>query len=122
MLSVTDRDSQYCLAEASRTNPASATGATFDDDSNLLWVGSGGWPKEGRICEVRHLNSDLGITAEHRKTTVKLQPVASGTYPFQIVPDLSRDSRFANLSVVSGPPYFRFYAGIDSGTTTKLFR
>ena len=57
--------------------------------------------KSGRLCE----------------KTIELPP-SLGSHPSLFtVQDLSQDSRFKNLPFVTGPPYFKFYAGTP--LTTK---
>ena len=53
MPSVTDRDTQYFLAEASRPAPGLSNKDTFQKDEDLLFVGGFGVPKKGKMCEVR---------------------------------------------------------------------
>jgi len=65
-----------------------------------LWFGCGNVDKSGRLCE----------------KTIELPP-SLGRHPCFTVQDLSNDERFNQLPFVTGPPYFKFYAGTP--LTTK---
>lgn len=65
-----------------------------------LWFGCGTVDKSGRLCE----------------KTIELPP-SLGRHPCFTVQDLSKDERFNQLPFVTGPPYFKFYAGTP--LTTK---
>ena len=70
----------------------------MEDDG--LWFGCGTVDKSGRLCE----------------KTIELPP-SMVRPPCFTVKDLSRDESFKQLPFVSGPPFFRFYAGTP--LTTK---
>lgn len=47
-------------------------------------------------------------------------PTCPGTYPFFIVPDLTQDERFSQLSIVTDAPHLRFYAGTPLTTSNGV--
>lgn len=49
--SLIDRETQYFIAEASRTADRSAT-ETFEKHEKLQWLGCEGVSKSGKLCEV----------------------------------------------------------------------
>lgn len=93
MISVVDKQTQYFIAEATKTLMLSDT-RKFERDGDSLWLGCTSVPKAGRLCE----------------RTVELSPIP-GKYPCFTVTDLSQDERFNQLPFVTEPPHFRFYAG-----------
>jgi hypothetical protein len=112
--SVTDRDTQYFLADASAASLKPPQATIVEQDGDQLFVCSDAVPKEGTICEVGLSELITETVTNLPQTTVRLQPTSPGTYPFFTVPDLSKDSRYADMAVVKGPPYFRFYAGMST--------
>ncbi|KAL8730215.1 MAG: hypothetical protein Q9166_004192 [cf. Caloplaca sp. 2 TL-2023] len=98
MVSVIAKDTQYFLAEA--TKSLDLVDNKICDEGDALWVGCGSVDKAGRLCE----------------KTVEL-PANPGSYPCFTVTDLSKDERFNQLPFVTGDPHFRFYAGTP--LTTK---
>lgn len=113
--SATDRDTQYFLAEASSGSLGLPEAAIFQQDGDLLLTRRDAVPKKGTIAEVGVFGVITETVTNLPQTTVRLQPTSPGTYPFFTVPDLSKDSRYADMAVVKGPPYFRFYAGMSRG-------
>ncbi|KUJ21566.1 uncharacterized protein LY89DRAFT_637378 [Mollisia scopiformis] len=94
MLSVIDSDTQYFLAESTKT-------VDLLDNNNYapgdgIWMGCATVTKPGRLCE----------------RTIAVTPAKPGNYPCFIVDDLSKDERFNTLPFVTGPPFLRFYAGV----------
>lgn len=93
MISVIDSQTQYFIAESTKTLDL------FDNTKHLpgdnLWLGCSAVSKDGRLCE----------------KTVGLPPTAPGKYPAFIVPDLSKDGRFNTLPFVTEAPFLKFYAG-----------
>ncbi len=43
---------------------------------------------------------------------LQLEPTSENKYPLFVVPDLTQDERFAKMNIVTGPPHFKFYAGM----------
>lgn len=94
------RDKQYFIAESTKTlDLADDTKSEVEGDG--LWFGCGTVDKAGRLCE----------------KTIELPP-SLGLHPSLFtVTDLSKDERFNELPFVTGPPFFKFYAGTP--LTTK---
>ncbi|KAI4087353.1 MAG: hypothetical protein LQ344_006848 [Seirophora lacunosa] len=99
MISVIAKDTQYFIAEATKTLDL-VDNQHCDVEGDALWVGCASVDKSGRLCE----------------KTIEL-PASPDTYPCFTVTDLSQDDRFSKLPFVTGPPKFRFYAGTP--LTTK---
>ncbi|KAK0121706.1 hypothetical protein ONS95_009991 [Cadophora gregata] len=94
MISVIDAETQYFIAEGTKTvdlvdNRQHAPG----DD---IWIGCASVSKAGRLCE----------------RTISVPPQTDGQYPSFIVDDLSKDDRFNTLPFVTGAPFLKFYAGV----------
>ena len=88
-----DRQKQYLIAEATRTlNLTNTEESELEDDG--LWFGCGTINKSGGLCE----------------NTIKLTPTL-GRPPYLTIRDLSKDERFSEAPIVTGPPYFKFYVG-----------
>ena len=98
MINVMDSNTMYFLAEATTASDGEPGdhGTSLNLVEDPIFLGCSGVPLEGRICE-------LTIRAD--------SPGAGRSVPVFCVPDLSLDPRFSPLSVVSGPPYYRYYAG-----------
>ncbi|CAI7587000.1 unnamed protein product [Penicillium pancosmium] len=96
IITILNRDSQFVLAEATRTtNLGSST--LFGDKGDNLFAGTSTLSSTWNICqETVNLRSD----EQH-----------DGTYPFLIINDLEREERFRKLPFVQGEPHSRFYAG-----------
>ena len=97
-----DRDTQYFLAESTKTLDLADTSKS-DKEGDGLWLGCSSVLAAGRLCE----------------KTVEL-PVLPNGHPAFIVNDLSQDSRFNQLPFVAGPPYFRYYAGVPLTTNRGI--
>ena len=97
--SLIDRENQYFIAEATKSLDLANTNKS-EVEGDSLWFGCGTVDKSGRLCE----------------KTIELPPCL-GRYPCFTVKDLSKDERFNQLPFVTGPPYFKFYAGTP--LTTK---
>ena len=99
MINFMDRDVMYFLSEATRV-----PGEHFEEASEFIedpiLVACSSVPLKGKICEltIRLDNDD-----------------APARVPMYIINDLSR-SEFAHMEIISGPPYYRFYAGIPITT------
>ncbi len=72
-----------------------------EEEGDGLWFGCGTVDKSGRLCE----------------KTIELPPSLATSPSLFTVTDLSKDERFNQLPFVTGPPYFKFYAGTP--LTTK---
>lgn len=100
MISVIGKQTQYFLAESTKTLDL-LDNQKSEVEGDRLWVGCGEVDKEGRLCE----------------KTIELPHMPSG-FPCFMVTDLSLDNRFNQLPFVTGPPYFKYYAGTPL-TTNK---
>jgi hypothetical protein len=99
MVSLLDRDTQYFIAESSKTLSLEDN-TRFEDPSDALWAGCINVPKAGRLCE----------------HTLKAAPSPDGLPPYFEVLDLPKDSRFKDLGFVAGDPYFKYYCGVPLRT------
>ena len=95
-----DRDKQYFVAESTKSLDLVTTNKS-EEEGDGLWFGCGTVDKSGRLCE----------------KTIEMPPSLATSPSLYTVTDLSKDERFNGLPFVSGPPYFRFYAGTP--LTTK---
>ncbi|KAL9579155.1 MAG: hypothetical protein Q9212_005272 [Teloschistes hypoglaucus] len=102
VVSVIGRKTQYFLAEATRFTDITNHGAREVGNEDM-WLGLGTIDKTGGLCE----------------NTLAL-PTSPGTYPCFTVPDLTQDERFSQLSIVTGAPHFRFYAGTPLTTSNGV--
>ncbi|KAJ5995695.1 hypothetical protein N7481_002672 [Penicillium waksmanii] len=96
IITILNRDSQFVLAEATRTtNVGSST--LFGEKGDNLFAGTSTLSSTWNICQ----------------ETVKLRSDEQdgGTYPFLIINDLEREEHFKKLPFVQGEPHSRFYAG-----------
>ncbi|MCJ1399585.1 hypothetical protein MMC11_002787 [Xylographa trunciseda] len=99
MISVIGKETQYFIAEATKTLDL-VDNTKSEEEGDGLWLGCSNVNKSGRLCE----------------KTVELPPVHGDFACFEIT-DLSNDDRFNMLPFVTGPPHFKYYAGTP--LTTK---
>lgn len=99
MINVMDRNLMYFLSEATKVS-AEEGEEIYEFVEDPIFLTCSSVPLEGRICDmtIRLANGD--------ETTPP---------PMFVVPDLSV-SQFAHMSIISGPPYYRFYAGVPITT------
>ena len=116
--SVVDKETQYFIAEATKTLMLSDTRKS-ERQSDGLWVGCTSVPKEGRLCEVYSLLQLRPTCRLRLKKTIELPPILD-KYPCFTVTDLTADERFCELPFVTGPPHFRFYAGTPLTTENGI--
>ncbi|RAH47724.1 hybrid sensor histidine kinase/response regulator [Aspergillus brunneoviolaceus CBS 621.78] len=104
LISVSDQDSQFIIAQAAQTNQG---------DLDLQDLGDGVWNGNSR------LSLDEWIMC---RDTLDLPPSnrEKGTSSFIEVNDLSIDERYKNLPFVRGDPGFRFYAGTPLTADKKI--
>ncbi|KAE8145765.1 hypothetical protein BDV25DRAFT_163925 [Aspergillus avenaceus] len=105
LISVSDRNSQYVLAQSTRfsTDPCG-----YESNADGLWTG----------CTT--ISSDAWKMCA---ATVALGPSTKrgeGQYKFLVVDDLSQDDEFKKLPFVKQEPHFRFYAGTPLTTETNI--
>lgn len=97
MVSVSDRETQYFIAESTKTLHLHTQ--TADNPMDALWAGCISVPKAGRLCEYTI------ATAASKDPT-----------PCFEVNDLEKDPRFNTLPFVTGGPKFRYYVGVPITT------
>lgn len=99
MINVMDRDAMYFLTEATMVSSQNGE-ASFEFVEDPVFMMCNSAPLKGRICELtlRLANDD------------EVSPV-----PFFVINDLSQ-SQFAHMEIISGPPHYRFYAGVPITT------
>ncbi|THC93780.1 hypothetical protein EYZ11_006757 [Aspergillus tanneri] len=103
LISVSDRTSQFILAQSTQ----SCSQTNYEATGNGVWGG----------C------SSVSCSAwQMCKSTLDLPPSnrESGQYHFMVLNDLSKDVRYKNLPFVQGEPHFRFYAGTPLTTATNI--
>ncbi|ORY11716.1 hypothetical protein BCR34DRAFT_483734, partial [Clohesyomyces aquaticus] len=94
MVSLIDRETQYFVAESTKTLQLDDA-LQHDDPADAIWAGCVNVPKAGRLCE---------------HTIATLPPPGGGPACFEVC-DLSQDDRFNTLDFIAGPPHFRYYIG-----------
>ncbi|CEJ62180.1 hypothetical protein PMG11_10688 [Penicillium brasilianum] len=95
-ITILNRDSQFVLAEATKTtNLGSST--LFSEQGDSLFAGTSILSNPWNVCQ--------------ETVNIQLDEQQEGTYPFLIVNDLVCHERFRNLPFVQGEPHSRFYAG-----------
>jgi GAF domain-containing protein len=99
MVSLLDRDTQYFIAESSKTLHLDDN-TRHEDPQDALWAGCINVPKAGRLCEY----------------TLKSVPSPDGRPPYFEVLNLAQDPRFDQLDFVQGPPHFKYYCGVPLRT------
>jgi len=99
---VIDRETQYFIAESTKTLDLLDTSKS-EKEGDGLWLGCASVSAAGRLCE----------------KTLEL-PVVPNGFPAFIVNDLSQDSRFNQLPFITGPPFFRYYAGVPLTTNRGI--
>ncbi|OQV10992.1 Hi Kinase A phospho-acceptor domain-containing protein [Cladophialophora immunda] len=98
MINVMDRDVMYSLSEATKISTDEGEEIyEFVEDPILLDCSS--VPLKGRICDM----------------TVRLDNKDQNDVPKFVINDLAK-SQFAHMEIISGPPYYRFYAGVPVTT------
>ncbi|OAL27594.1 hypothetical protein AYO22_03498 [Fonsecaea multimorphosa] len=98
MINVMDRDVMYFLSGATKiwTDEAEETYEFVEDP---IFLNCSSVPLKGRICEL----------------TIRLDNKDHNGVPTFVINDLA-DSQFAHMEIISGPPYYRFYAGVPITT------
>jgi len=94
LVSLIDRETQYFVAESTKTLHLD-TGLA-DDPTDAIWAGCVNVPKAGRLCEY----------------TLEASPAMNGSPPSFEVCDLAKDVRFNKLPFVTSGPKFRYYVGV----------
>ncbi|QDS77761.1 hypothetical protein FKW77_005006 [Venturia effusa] len=99
MVSLIDRETQYFVAESTKTLDLSDA-SQYDDPSDAIWAGCVEVPKAGRLCE----------------HTIQEVPRANGDPAIFEVLDLTKDDRFNTLPFVAEAPFFKYYCGVPLRT------
>ncbi|EXJ66842.1 uncharacterized protein A1O5_10037 [Cladophialophora psammophila CBS 110553] len=98
MVNVMDRDVMYFLSEATKISTEEGD-ETYEFVEDPIFLDCSSVPLKGKICEL----------------TIRLDNKDDNTVPKFVINDLSK-SEFAHMEIVSGPPYYRFYAGVPITT------
>lgn len=102
MINCMDRDTMYFLTEATASRTR-IEGELHQFIQDPILASCTSVPLKGRICEL----------------TIRLTDKPDKRLPTFVVPDLTK-SRFAGMSIISGPPFYRFYAGMPIRTKSGL--
>ncbi|KAI9880255.1 MAG: hypothetical protein M1830_004600 [Pleopsidium flavum] len=102
MISVIDHETQYFIAESTKTLNL-LDNSKSETEGDGLWLGCASVSAAGRLCE----------------KTIELPVIPNGFQAF-VVNDLSQDPRFNQLPFVTGPPFFRYYAGVPLTTNRGI--
>ncbi|KAK0252947.1 hypothetical protein LTR35_018369, partial [Friedmanniomyces endolithicus] len=98
LVSLIDRETQYFIAESTKTLHLD-TGIA-DDPTDAIWAGCISVPKAGRLCEC----------------TLEALPSPTAAPPCFEIRDLTKDPRFNKLPFIAGGPKFRYYVGVPIKT------
>ncbi|KAJ5095199.1 hypothetical protein N7532_007490 [Penicillium argentinense] len=104
-ITILNRDSQFILAEATRTTNVGSSKLPVMKENELL-TGTSTLADAWNICQ----------------ETVEIQPEEqqNETYSFLIIDDLGKEDRFKRLPFVEGEPHSRFYAGTPLTTDNNI--
>lgn len=106
MVSLIDSDTQYFVAESTKTLNLENV-SVADNLMDQVWAGCVSVPKAGRLCE----------------HTIVQRPRQKGrqwTPAYFEVCDLSLDERFNELPFVTSEPFFRYYCGVPLQTESGV--
>jgi signal transduction histidine kinase/CheY-like chemotaxis protein len=99
MINVMDRDVMYFLSEATKISTEHGE-ATYEFVEDPIFLACSSLPLKGRICE-------LTLRLDNSEDSAPL--------PMFVINDLTQ-SQFAHMEIITGPPYYRFYAGVPIKT------
>ncbi|GKZ17266.1 hypothetical protein AbraIFM66951_010589 [Aspergillus brasiliensis] len=126
LISVSDRQSQFILAQSTRTGKVSDYEAAGDG----IWNGCSSMSANAwSMCKVGTCSSEKcvdrllnNVLRPSLQATVALPPNnrEKGQHNFLVVNDLREDDRYKRLQFVQGEPGFRFYAGTPLTTETNI--
>ncbi|PWY92868.1 hypothetical protein BO70DRAFT_357985 [Aspergillus heteromorphus CBS 117.55] len=126
LISVSDRQSQFILAQSTRTGGVSDYETTGNGvwngcptiSNNVLSMCKVGTTSSGQVVD-RSLNNSLRPLIQ---ATIALPPSSrdQGQHSFKVINDLSEEERYKRLPFVQGDPGFRFYAGTPLTTETNI--
>ena len=111
------RNTQYVLAESTRT--LSLSDDSFEAEGDALWHGCGSGDKSFSLCEVCVTVWVKAKPLTGLQATVDL-PMDTEENSILVVPDLSKHKTFRNRPYITGPPYWRFYAGAPIRTKSGV--
>ncbi|GAA84283.1 sensor histidine kinase/response regulator [Aspergillus luchuensis IFO 4308] len=126
LISVSDRQSQFILAQSTRTGKVS----DYESAGDGIWNGCASMSANAwSMCKVGTYSSEKFVDRLLNKVlrpslqaTVALPPNnrEKGQHSFLVVNDLREDDRYKRLQFVQGEPGFRFYAGTPLTTHTNI--
>lgn len=99
MVSLIDRETQYFVAESTKTLDLSDS-TQYDDPTDAIWAGCVNVPKAGRLCE----------------HTIQELPRVNGDPAIFEVLDLTKDDRFNTLPFIAEAPFLKYYCGVPLRT------
>ncbi|KAK0618709.1 Autoinducer 2 sensor kinase/phosphatase LuxQ [Lasiodiplodia hormozganensis] len=99
IISLIDRETQYFVAESTKTLELANSDESEDPD-DAVWAVCKSVPKRGRLCE----------------QTLEQTPSSDGSPACFEVTDLSKDAQYSSLPFVAGEPHFRYYVGVPLRT------
>ncbi|KAF2431009.1 hypothetical protein EJ08DRAFT_568907, partial [Tothia fuscella] len=102
MVSLIDRDTQYFVAESTKTLHLDDA-SQYGDPGDALWAGCINVPKAGRLCE----------------HTIQTMPTPTSPAYFEVL-DLTKDERFNTLPFVTAEPFFKYYCGVPLRTKNGI--
>lgn len=76
-------------------------------------------PPKSRIWGLWTVKEVLNLLRKPQKT-ITLKPTSESRYPLFVVDDLREHKIYRNIPCVSGPPYFRYYAGTPLTTSNGI--
>lgn len=123
---MSDRQSQFILAQSTRTGKVS----DYESAGDGIWNGCASMPSNAwSMCKVGTYSSEKFVDRLLNKVlrpslqaTVALPPNnrEKGQHSFLVINDLREDDRYKRLQFVQGEPGFRFYAGTPLTTETNI--
>lgn len=103
MINCMDRDVMYFLTEATARRTSVEGKELHEFIHDPILASCMAVPLKGRICEM----------------TINLPDRPDNRPPIFVVSDL-KNSQFSHMSIISGPPYYRFYAGMPIQTKNGI--
>ncbi|KAK4996724.1 hypothetical protein LTR66_003724 [Elasticomyces elasticus] len=99
MVSLIDRDTQYFVAESTKTLSLEDSSVS-EHPNDAIWAGCINVPKAGRLCE---------------HTLQAMPSQGCRTAHFEVL-DMPKDERFQDLPFVQSEPFFKYYCGVPLRT------
>ncbi|KAJ5495899.1 hypothetical protein N7539_001015 [Penicillium diatomitis] len=109
-ISVSDRDSQFIIAQSAQTKQSDNRYDMIGENSHTGHV----------FGSIEHASYQIPLA--WRLDTIALRPSnrERGEYHFVVSNDMSEDERYRELSFVAGEPGYRFYAGTPLTTESNV--